>query len=131
MKFCPLLIAIFFTSNVFCQKTDQYSAYLPIKAYIAKLGLDSISKEDLFKEKMIQLENSQFKILKAVAYFSGGESFKNVLMQEMGTNNLGWITRLNFVIGAKTPFKLTIDDIWYLDSNGKKQLAKGFTLVVY
>ena len=131
MKFYPLLIATFFTSSVFCQKTDQDSAYLPIKAYIAKLGLDSISKEDLFKEKMIQLENSQFKILRAVAYFSGGESFKSVVMQEMGTNSLGWITRLNSVIDAKTPFKLTIDDIWYLGSTGKKQLAKGFTLVVY
>lgn len=131
MKFYLLLFVSIITLQVFSQDIKKQSGYFPVKAYILKSGIDSISKEDLLKENIIKLDNPQFKIIRAVAYLHGGESFKSTISIQPGTNNLSLITRSNWVINAKTPFKLTIDDIWYLDSTGKKQLANGFTLVVY
>lgn len=132
MKFYLLLFALFITLQVFSQAPKKQSVSLPIKAYILRSGLDSISKEDLLKEEIIiRLENSPFKILNVVIYLHGGESFKNTISIQTGTGNLSGIIRSNRIVNAKTPFRITIDDIWYLDQNGKKQLATGFTLVVY
>ncbi|MEO6720724.1 MAG: hypothetical protein ABIN67_10160 [Ferruginibacter sp.] len=123
------LFIILMTPNCFSQKTTQ-QASTTIKAYISKVGLDSISKADLFKENIILLDNKDYKVLRAEAYFYGGESFPSVLMQTIGTNNLNWI-KTNGIFKAKTPFKITIGGIWCLNKNGKEELAQDFTLVVF
>ncbi len=129
MKHYLLIVFLFIVSTTYSQISTQQTQ--AVKAFIQRAGLDSISKEDLLKEKIIQVDNPKFRVIRAEAYFHSGESFKNVMLQKIGTNNLSWITRLNSIIEAKTPFKLTIAGIWYLNEVGKEELAEEFTLTVY
>lgn len=93
MKYFFLISCVFVISTALSQKATQTNAS-PIRVYVLKIGTDSISKENLLKEKTMQINNPSLKILRAVAYFHSGVSFKDVQSQQLGTNNLNWITRL-------------------------------------
>jgi hypothetical protein len=130
MKNFIFIILVLFATKSFAQVKNQLTPN-SVRAYIKKLGIDSISKEDLLKEETIKLDHPEYKVLSADAYFHNGESFKSVSYQKIGTNNLKWITNLKSINEAKTPFEITIAAIWYVDSTGKKKVAEEFSFVVY
>ncbi len=70
------------------------------------------------------------KITQAVAYFHSGECFTNVQMQTFAENRLGFLN-LYSIVNAKTPFRLTIADIRYINKEGKRGMAEEFSLIVY
>ncbi len=101
----------------------------PIKAYIKKVGLDSISRQDLLKGFTISFTKADVKVTMAVAYFDQG-SFKNVLQQTFVGNKLTFLN-LTGISKAATPYRITIADIRYVDSKGNKGIAEEFSFIVY
>jgi hypothetical protein len=99
-------------------------------AYIQKIGVDSISKQKLLIDNEIHFTKSGLRITMAVAYFDQG-SFKNVQQQTFTGNKLGFFNSLNWVTNAKTPYRITISDIRYVDNTGNKGLAEEFSFIVY
>ncbi len=101
-----------------------------IFAYIQKLGLDSISKQNLLHDNEIHFTKSGLRITMAVAYFDQG-AFKNVQQQTFTGNSLGFLNSLTWVESVPTPFRITVADIPYIDGKGNKGFAEGFSLIVY
>ena len=99
-------------------------------AYIQKIGLDSISTQNLLNDNEIHFTKSGLRITMAVAYFDQG-SFKNVQQQTFTGNKLGFLNSLNWVTNAKTPYRITIAEIRYIDNNGKTGFAEEFTFIVF
>ena len=107
------------------QKTPEI-----VKAYIKRPELDSVSKQDLQMNNQIHFSKSNLKITMAVAYFDQG-TFKNVRQQTFAGNKLGFLNSLTWVSNAKTPFRITIADIHYIDKKGNKGIAEEFSFIVY
>lgn len=101
-----------------------------IKAYIKDVGLDSIRKSDLLKERYIQFTKTGVEITQAEAYFYTGSAFDNVKIQPFWNNKLE-ILKLFYVTTARTPFRLRISGIQYITQKGKKGIAEEFSLIVY
>ena len=99
-------------------------------AFIQKVGLDSISRQNLFTDNEIHFSKSGLKITTAVAYFDQG-SFTNVQQQTFTGNKLGFLHSLNWVANAKTPYRITIADIRFVDNKGNKGFAEEFSIIVY
>jgi hypothetical protein len=51
-------------------------------------------------------------------------------MQTFAGNRLGFLN-LYSIVNAKTPFRLTIADIRYINKEGKRGMAEEFSLIVY
>ena len=130
MKFTTIIFSFFvFTLFAFRPSIKTEIAQKPIKAYIKKIGLDSISRQDLLKDNTILFTESDVKITMAVAYFDQG-SFKNVLQQTFAGNKLTFLN-LTGISKAATPYRITIADIRYVDSKGNKGMAEEFSFIVY
>lgn len=99
-------------------------------AYIQKIGLDSISRQNLLTDNEIHFSKSGLKITTAVAYFDQG-SFKNVQQQIFSGNKLGFLHSLNWVTNARMPYRITIADIRYVDNKGNNGFAEEFSFIVY
>ena len=112
------------TSNEIQKNTEK------VFAYIQKIGLDSISRQNLLTDNEIHFSKSGLKITTAVAYFDQG-SFKNVQQQIFTGNKLGFFHSLNWVTNAQTPYRITIADIRYVDNKGNKGFAEEFSFIVY
>jgi hypothetical protein len=119
-----ILISYSFTSSSENQKSTQL-----IKAYIQKIRLDSISIRGLLNDNTIRFTKPGIKITQAVAYFDKG-SFKSVQQQIFTGNKLGFLGD-SWIVNAKTPYRITIGDIRYIDSKGKRGLAEEFSFIVY
>jgi len=101
-----------------------------IFAYIQKIGIDSLPRQNLLTDNEIHFSKSGLKITTAVAYFDQG-SFKNVQQQTFTGNKLEFLNSLNWVTNAKTPYRITIADIRYVDNKGNKGFAEEFSFIVY
>lgn len=127
-KLCAIL---FFITLFYSSKSSKAQVAVEnVQTFIKKIGIDSISKVDLLNEKYFQFNQEGIKITHAEIYFHSGESFKNLQMQTTAGNYLGFV-RLYSIINAKTPFKITVASIRYLNKNGVKGFSKDFSLVVY
>jgi hypothetical protein len=83
----------------------------------------------LLNDNTIRLTKPGIKITQAVAYFDKG-SFKSVQQQIFTGNKLGFLGD-SWIVNAKTPYRITIGDIRYIDSKGKRGLAEEFSFIVY
>ena len=99
-------------------------------AYVQKIGLDSVSKQNLLLDNEIHFTKSGLRVTTAIAYFDQG-SFKNVQQQTFTGNKLGFLNSLNWITNANTPYRITIADIHYIDKSGNKGFAEKFSFIVY
>ena len=113
----------------FAQSNNNDKPINVLKAYIQRPGLDSISKADLLKDNTIHFSKDGIKITQAEAYFYQG-SFKNVQMQTFTGNKLDFLN-VTWISNASTPYRITIDSIHYIDKDGNKGIAEGFSFIVY
>jgi len=102
----------------------------PIRAYIKRVGLDSISREDFLREQYISFNQENITITKAVVHFYPGPVFTNSQTQPFTSNRLP-IPAFYSVINAKNSFKVRVADIHYIDGKGKKGEAPEFSFIVY
>ena len=102
----------------------------PVRAYIKRVGLDSISREDFLREQYIRFNRENITITKAVVHFYQGPIFTNSQTQPF-TNNRLPISAFYSVINAKNSFKVRVTEIHYIDGKGKKGEAPEFSFIVY
>ncbi len=100
-----------------------------VKAFIKKIGLDSIARQELLSNNVIQFTKKDIIITQAVAYFDQG-SFASVQQQTFTGNKLGFLN-MTWISNAKTPYRITIADIRYIDIKGNKGVAEEFNFIVY
>ncbi|MDB5200801.1 MAG: hypothetical protein JWQ27_210 [Ferruginibacter sp.] len=117
-------------ASVSCRPSKKNQKSSPVvKAYIRRIGLDSISRTDLLQDNVIRFTKEEIKIIHAVAYFDQG-SFRNVQQQIFTGNRLGFVYDSR-IADAKTPFRISVDDIRYKEKNGSTGFAEGFSFIVY
>lgn len=126
----PILYTAFILSSYsFISFSENRKSFQVVKAYIQKIGLDSVSRTGLLNDNTIRFSKPGIKITQAVAYFDQG-SFKNVQQQVFAGNKLGFLN-LTWISNAKTPYRITIADIRYIDTKGNKGIAEEFSFIVY
>ncbi len=126
-----IVVYLIFSLAIFSCRTNIKIQKSPEKvfAYIQRIGIDSIPKQNLSRDNQIHFTKSDLKITAAVAYFYQG-SFKNVQEQTFAENKLGFLNSLTWISNATTPYRITIADIHYIDNKGNKGIAEGFSFIV-
>jgi hypothetical protein len=130
MTFKILFYSLFLLTIFACRPSNKIqNSGETIKAYIKEIGLDTIARQDLLKNDIIQFTQKGIKITQATAYFDKG-SFTNVQQQTFAGNKLTFLN-LAWVSNAKTPYRITIADIRYIDIKGNKGIAEEFSFTVF